>query len=144
MGFIYGWLKPPVLVLMVSQKMFYILLAVHVMVFKLDGCSFQVAHVCCKQGLFPKKNRIWWLFRCNQMPSTNRNAWITPCVRIVKWATIYYKNHGSFIVEKIWSQILFNHDSQVSLHHYVPPYTSTANNSGPPGTTHCSIEPLLM
>ena len=28
------------------------------------------------------------------MPSTNRNAWFTPCVRIVKWATIYYKNHG--------------------------------------------------
>ena len=41
-----------------------------------------------------KKNRIWWLFRCNQMPSTNRNAWFTPCVRIVKWATIYYKNHA--------------------------------------------------
>ena len=28
------------------------------------------------------------------MPSTNRNAWFTPCVRMVKWATIYYKNHA--------------------------------------------------
>ena len=27
------------------------------------------------------------------MPSTNRNAWFTPCVRLVKWATIYYKSH---------------------------------------------------
>ena len=41
-----------------------------------------------------KKNRIWPFCRCNQMPSTNRNAWFTPCVRIVKWATIYCKNHA--------------------------------------------------
>ena len=62
--------------------------------FILDGCSFHVAHVSCKQGIFSrKKNQISWLFRCNQMPSTNRNAWFTLCVRIVKWATIYYKNH---------------------------------------------------
>ena len=27
------------------------------------------------------------------MPSTNLNAWFTPCVRIVKWATILSKNH---------------------------------------------------
>ena len=59
---------------------------INTMVFILDGCSFHVAHVWCKQGLFRKKN--WWLFRCNQMPSTNRNAWFTPCVRTVKWATI--------------------------------------------------------
>ena len=38
--------------------------------------------------------RIWRLFRCNQMPSSNRNSWFTPYVRIVKWATISYKNHG--------------------------------------------------
>ena len=42
---------------------------------------------------FRTKIWIWWLFRCIQMPSTNRNAWFTPCVRIVNWATIYYKNH---------------------------------------------------
>ena len=28
------------------------------------------------------------------MPWTNRKAWCTPCVRIEKWATIYYENHG--------------------------------------------------
>ena len=69
-------------------------LYVRIMVFILYGCSFHVAHVWCKQGLFREKNRIWWLFRCNQMPSTNRDACFTPCVRIGKWATIYYKNHG--------------------------------------------------
>ena len=58
------------------------------MVFRVDGCSFHVAHEWCKQGLFTKKNWIWRLFRCNQMPSTNRNVWFTLCVRIVKWATI--------------------------------------------------------
>ena len=42
--------------------------------------AFHVAHVWCQQGLFPKK-WIWWLFRCNQMPSTNRNAWFTPCAQ---------------------------------------------------------------
>ena len=68
------------------------------MVFILHCWSFQVAHVWCKQGLFLKKNRIWWLFRCYQMPSTNRNAWFTPCVRIGKWATLYNKNHGSLRV----------------------------------------------
>ena len=52
------------------------------MVFILDGCSFHVAHNWWKQGLFPrKKNRIWELFRCKQMPSTNRNTWFTPYVR---------------------------------------------------------------
>ena len=32
----------------------------------------------------------WRLFRCNQMPSTWRNTWFTPCVRLrtMKWATI--------------------------------------------------------
>ena len=80
---------PPSLPLSLSLYIYII------MVFILDGCSFHVAHVWCKQGLFPKKNWIWWLFRCNQMPSTNRKAWFTPCVRIVKWATIYYQNHGS-------------------------------------------------
>ena len=77
------------------------------MVFILDGCSFHVAHVWCKQGLFPNKNRIWWLFRCNQIPSTNRFAWFTPCVRIVKWATIYYKNHGIHITHVV-SLIRYN------------------------------------
>ena len=47
---------------------------------------------CCarmkKTRSFPKKNRVWRLFRCNQMLSTNRKAWFTPCVRIEKWATI--------------------------------------------------------
>ena len=63
--------------------------------FILDGCSIHVTHVWCKQGLFSrKKKRNRWLFQCNQMPSTNRNAWFTPRVRIVIWATIYYKNHG--------------------------------------------------
>ena len=39
------------------------------------------------------------------MPSTYRNALFTPFVRIVKWATIYYKNHDgtplgdSFVTE---------------------------------------------
>ena len=65
------------------------------MVFILDGCSFHVAHVWYINKVFFRKNRIWWLFRCNQMPSTNRNAWFSPCVRIVKWATIYYKNHDA-------------------------------------------------
>ena len=32
---------------------------------------------------FRKKYRIWRLLRCNQMPSTNRNAWFTPWMRIV-------------------------------------------------------------
>ena len=59
-----------------------------IMVFILDGCSFHGAHVWCKQGLFRKNDRIWRLFWCNQMPSTNRNVWFTPCVRIVKWATM--------------------------------------------------------
>ena len=44
---------------------------------------------------FRKNIRVLWLFLCNQMPWTNRKAWFTPCVRIGKWATIYYKNHGS-------------------------------------------------
>ena len=57
---------------------------------------------------FRKKSQIWWLFRCNQMPSTNRTAWFTPCVRIVKWATIYYKNHG------IWYLWLCRINCQVS------------------------------
>ena len=47
---------------------------------------------------FRKKTRIWLLSRCNQMPSTNRNAWFTPCVRLVKWATIYYKSHEYDII----------------------------------------------
>ena len=63
------------------------------MVCILDGWSVHIAHEWYKRGLFPKKNRIWRLFRCNQMPSTNRNVWFTPSVRIVKWATIYYRNH---------------------------------------------------
>ena len=33
------------------------------------------------------------------MPWTNRKAWFTPCVRIVKWATICYKNHDIIILE---------------------------------------------
>ena len=45
------------------------------------------------EAFIRNKNRIWRLFRCNQMPSTNRNAWYAPCVRIVKWATILYKNN---------------------------------------------------
>ena len=52
------------------------------MVFILDGCSFHLAHEWWNQGLFPKENRIWRLFRSTQMPSTNRNALFTPCVRI--------------------------------------------------------------
>ena len=28
------------------------------------------------------------------MPSTYRNSWFTPNVRIVKWANIWYKHHG--------------------------------------------------
>ena len=56
---------------------------VNIMVFILDGCSFHVAHEWWKQGLFLLRP-----FRCNQMPSTNRNAWFTPCVRIMKWTTI--------------------------------------------------------
>ena len=34
------------------------------------------------------RHRIWRLFRCNQMPSANRDSWFTPNVRIVKLATI--------------------------------------------------------
>ena len=52
---------------------------------------------------FRKKNRIWRLFRCNQIPSTNRNAWFTPCVRIVKWATIKYKNHDNIWYVLLWT-----------------------------------------
>ena len=44
-----------------------------------------------KNRSFPKKNLH---FRCDQMPSTNRNSWFTPYARIVRWATILYKNHG--------------------------------------------------
>ena len=54
---------------------------------------FTVRTYDVSKAFFRKKNRIWRLFRCNQLPSTNRNAWFTPCVRIVKWATIYYKNY---------------------------------------------------
>ena len=47
---------------------------------------------CCAQKkwnrYFPKKNQIWRHFRCNQMPSTNRNTGLTPYVRPVFWATI--------------------------------------------------------
>ena len=45
---------------------------------------------------FRKENRVRWLFRCKQMPSTDRTAWFTPCVRMVKWAAIYYKNHDFY------------------------------------------------
>ena len=40
---------------------------------------------CCARMMqtrpFSEKKSIWWLFRCNQMHSTNRNVWSTPCVR---------------------------------------------------------------
>ena len=46
--------------------------------------------------VFPEKTCcIWRLFRCQQMPSTNRNAWFTLFVRIVKSATIWYKKPWS-------------------------------------------------
>ena len=45
-----------------------------------------------------KKNRFWLLFRCNQMPSANRNSWFTPYVHIVKWATILYKYHAWYLL----------------------------------------------
>ena len=47
------------------------------------GSSEYVAHIWCKI-----RNRIWPLFRCNKMPSTNRDSWFTQYVRIVKWVTI--------------------------------------------------------
>ena len=63
------------------------------MVYILDGCSFHVAHVWCKQGLFSKKIEFNDSFDVTKCLEKNRKAWFTPCVRIVKWATIYYKNH---------------------------------------------------
>ena len=59
-----------------------------IMAFILDGCSEHVAHVWFKKCIFREKNRIWPLFRCNQMPSSNLNPLFTPYKRIVKWATI--------------------------------------------------------
>ena len=53
-----------------------------------DGSSEHVADVWCKICLYRFFSRIWRPFRCNQMPSTNRNSWYTPYVGIVKWATI--------------------------------------------------------
>ena len=58
-----------------------------------DGSSEHVAYIWCKIDNF-QFFLIWRLFRCNQIPSKNRNAWFTPDVRTVKWATMWYKNHG--------------------------------------------------
>ena len=41
-----------------------------------------------KQVFFGDFFRIWRLFRCNQTPSTNRNAWFTPYMLIKKWGTM--------------------------------------------------------
>ena len=61
-----------------------------IMVFILDGCSFHVAHILCKQLLIRKKG----FDDSFDVTKSNRNAWFTQCVRIVKWGTIFYKNHG--------------------------------------------------
>ena len=52
---------------------------------KWDGRSDHAAQIWRKTRLFRKK-RIWRLFRCNLMPSTNRNAWFPPYVRTMLWA----------------------------------------------------------
>ena len=46
--------------------------------------------------VFFRKKRIWWLFRCNQMPSTNRNAWFTPYISTwhSEMSNHLNKNHG--------------------------------------------------
>ena len=51
-----------------------------------------------------KKNRIWRLFLCNRMPSTNRNARCTPYLNIFIWATILYKNHAQSIHSQAFQQ----------------------------------------
>ena len=67
----------------------------------LYGCSFHIAHVWCKQLFFRKKNQIWRLFRCNQMSSTERNAWFTSCVGI---------NEQSSIIKPWFKAILWSND----------------------------------
>ena len=40
--------------------------------------------------------RIWRLFRCNKMPSTNRNTCFTLYVRTAFWTSISYRYHGRY------------------------------------------------
>ena len=52
----------------------------YLMVLIWDGSSENVAHVWSKVGIFRKKSDLTHLFRCNKMPSTGRNTWMTaPC-----------------------------------------------------------------
>ena len=79
-----------------------------------------VAHftmlTCDEKWVFSeKKNQIWLPFQCNQRPSTNRNSCFTPYVRIVKWATILYKNHGFYVVANLLVKVYFWNCSRPSI-----------------------------
>ena len=84
------------------------------------------ARTRCKIGIFRFSSRIWILFRCNQMLLTNRNAWFPPCARIVKWATIYYKNNATyFLVPRCLLRCMARYFSvENSLAHSWQVYTS--------------------